>query len=73
MVRDYLMIERATVDRSWFNERANLPHELRIGDFESTMQDVYDFFFDVNSMLLLRGLHRSREDKKVTGKLDLPT
>jgi hypothetical protein len=52
------MIERRTVDRSCFNERANLPHELRMGDFESTMQDVYDFFFDVNSMLLNRGLHR---------------
>jgi hypothetical protein len=52
------MIERGRIDRRFFNEGASLPHELRIGDFESTMQDVYDFFFDVNSMLLSRGLHR---------------
>ncbi|MGD0501437.1 MAG: hypothetical protein ABSD02_01770 [Steroidobacteraceae bacterium] len=47
------------------------------------MQDVYDFFFDVNSMLLARGLHRLDDmlrpaamsgmsgDKKIAGKLDL--
>ena len=58
VISKQLMTERATVDRSCFNERASFPHELRIGDFESTMQDVYDFFFDVNSMLLNRGLHR---------------
>src|ERR1700689_5153193 len=52
------MIERGRIDRRFFNEGASLPHELRIGDFESTMQAVYDFFFDVNSMLLSRGLHR---------------
>src|SRR6202167_6251887 len=52
------MTELATIDRSCFNQRARFPHELRIGDFEYTMQDVYDFFFDVNSMLLNRGLHR---------------
>ena len=27
-------------------------------DFESTMQDVYDFFYDVNSHLIDRGLER---------------
>lgn len=52
------MIKRGTVDRSCFNQGAHLPHELRLGDFEATMQDVDHFFFDVNSMLLTRGLHR---------------
>lgn len=77
------MIKRGAVDRSCLNQVAHLPHELRFGDFESTMQDVYDFFFDVNSMLLARGLHRLDDmlrpaamsgmsgDKKITGKLDL--
>lgn len=37
---------------------ASLPYELRIGDFESTIQDVYDFFYDVNSNLVSKGLQR---------------
>src|SRR6185312_11355948 len=27
-------------------------------DFEMAIQDVYDFFFDVNCLLLAKGLHR---------------
>lgn len=41
-----------------FNQHANLPYELRLRDFEMAMQDVYDFFFDVNQLLLGKGLHR---------------
>jgi len=52
------MQTRETVDRSKFNLSIQLPHQLRIGDFESAMQDVYDFFYDVNGLLLERGLHR---------------
>jgi hypothetical protein len=52
------MQNRQTVDRSKFNQATQLPHQLRIGDFESAMQDVYDFFYDVNGLLLQRGLHR---------------
>jgi hypothetical protein len=52
------MQTRETVDRSKFNQSIQLPHQLRIGDFESAMQDVYDFFYDVNGLLLERGLHR---------------
>jgi hypothetical protein len=29
-----------------------------LADFEIAMQDVYDFFYDVNKLLLDRGLHR---------------
>ena len=36
----------------------NLPYELRLKDFEMAMQDVYDFFFDVNKLLQEKGLHR---------------
>ena len=40
-------INRNVVDRTKFNPLASLPYELRIRDFESAMQDVYDFFYDV--------------------------
>lgn len=35
-----------------------LPFELRLKDFELAMQDVYDFFHDVNVGLTDRGLER---------------
>ena len=31
-----------------FNRDAKLPFGLRLKDFEMAMQDVYDFFYDVN-------------------------
>ena len=51
-------ISRNIVDRAKFNSSAMLPYELRIGDFESAIQDVYDFFFDVNANLAGKGLQR---------------
>lgn len=41
-----------------FNIDAELPYELRLLDFELALQDIYDFFFDVNRLLLEKGLHR---------------
>ncbi|MEO6061871.1 MAG: hypothetical protein ABIQ99_08040 [Thermoflexales bacterium] len=41
-----------------FNEKSDLPFSLRVKDFELAMQDVYDFFFDVNVRLVDRGLER---------------
>jgi hypothetical protein len=41
-----------------FNEAAELPYQLRIKDFEMAILDVYDFFYDVNRLLLDKGLHR---------------
>jgi hypothetical protein len=52
------MLRRETVNASKFNEGASLPFQLRLADFEIAMQDVYDFFYDVNKLLLERGLHR---------------
>ncbi len=49
---------RNTVDVARFNPQTQLPYELRLKDFEIAMQDVYDFFFDVNSLLLKKGLQR---------------
>jgi hypothetical protein len=51
-------IVRNTADLECFNRSTNLPFELRIQDFQLAMQDVYDFFFDVNSHLIGKGLQR---------------
>ncbi len=53
-----MTIRRNTVDREKFNADASLPFELRKTDFEMAMQDVYDFFYDVNRGLVERGLER---------------
>jgi len=52
------MAKQQTVKPEFFNKRAKLPYELRLKDFELAMQDVYDFFFDVNKLLLKKGLRR---------------
>lgn len=52
------MLKKATIDRTAFNKDAVLPYELRLSDFEGAMQDVYDFFYDVNALLSGKGLHR---------------
>lgn len=49
---------RATVDKSKFNSTRTFPFDLRVSDFEAAMQDVYDFFFDVNGFLSRKGLER---------------
>lgn len=51
-------IIRNVIDRSKFNAQRELPYELRPQDFELAMQDIYDFFFDVNSGLISKGLQR---------------
>jgi hypothetical protein len=52
------MLRRETVNEQAFNPRAILPFELRLKNFELAMQDVYDFCYDVNTLLLHKGLHR---------------
>jgi len=44
------MLKRETVDKAKFNQHADLPYQLRLADFEIAMQDVYDFFYDVNKL-----------------------
>jgi hypothetical protein len=51
-------LRRNKVDRKLLNKKAKLPFQLRLEDFELAMQDVYDFFFDVNTGLTDRGLQR---------------
>jgi len=47
-----------TVDTTKLNGDAVLPYELRLQDFQMAIQDVYDFFYDVNSHLAGKGLQR---------------
>ncbi len=49
---------RNLADPTRFNSAAVLPYELRLNDFQMAMQDVYDFFYDVNSHLAEKGLQR---------------
>jgi hypothetical protein len=51
------MVKRAKI-AGRFNAKAGLPFELRLKDFEIAIQDVYDFFYDVNKLLLAKGLKR---------------
>ena len=52
------MLEKQKLDLKAFNKDAQLPFELRLKDFEIAIQDVYDFFYDVNGLLLKKGLYR---------------
>jgi len=52
------MPTRALIDTTAFNPDATLPYQLRLKDFEIAMQDVYDFFHDVNQLLQGKGLRR---------------
>lgn len=51
-------LRRETVEPTKFNGSAVLPFELRTGDFQLAMQDIYDFLFDVNQLLVGKGLPR---------------
>ena len=52
---------RNAVDPGRFNDAAVLPFSLRLTDFHSAMQDVYDLFHDINGFLLARSLNRLDE------------
>lgn len=51
-------MKKQTVDPRSFNSNLSLPYELRMKDFELAIQDVYDFFHDVNTLLAGKGLRR---------------
>ena len=51
-------VSRNSPDPTRFNADAVLPFELRLDDFKAAMQDVYDFFYDVNTGLVAKGLER---------------
>lgn len=49
---------RASPDRTKFNKDATLPYQLRTEDFALALQDIYDFFYDVNKLTASKGLER---------------
>lgn len=52
-------VKKNDVNRAWFNpEPLFLPYSLRTSCFEEAMQDIYDFFFEVNSLMRKNGLQR---------------
>jgi hypothetical protein len=53
-----MTIQRKNIDQTKFNPNVELPYQLRLADFQIAMQDVYDFFYDVNTGLRLRDLER---------------
>ncbi len=54
-------VQRNHLDPVKLNTAAALPYELRLEDFRLAIQDVYDFFFDVNTNLVAKGLDRLDE------------
>lgn len=54
-------VTRNNLDPKKINPDASLPFELRIQDIQLAIQDVYDFFFDVNTNLVGKGLDRLDE------------
>lgn len=60
IAKDAKALKLANVEQTYFNGDAagTLPHSLRVQDFQHAMQDVYDFFRDVNTMLTNKGLLR---------------
>ena len=52
---------REKPDSTKFNAAAELPYQLRVEDFSMVMQDVYDFFYDVNTHLSKKGIKRLDE------------
>jgi hypothetical protein len=50
-----------TVDQKKLNGTATLPFQLRLQDFAIAIQDIYDFFYDVNLLFLTKGLPRLEE------------
>lgn len=53
-----MSVTRNRANAANFNPTASLPFQLRIEDFSAAMHDVYDFFFDVNTHLVGKGLDR---------------
>ncbi len=53
-----MSVERQEIDELCFNSSVGMPYQLRQYDFVLAMQDVYDFFYDVNTHLTSKGLSR---------------
>ncbi|HEX7051409.1 MAG TPA: hypothetical protein VF188_14475 [Longimicrobiales bacterium] len=54
-------MRRAQSNAGEFNAGAELPYQLRLGDFRLALQDIYDLLYDINTALLARNLPRLEE------------
>jgi hypothetical protein len=53
-----MAVTRNVVDSNALNRDLKFPYSLRLDDFRLAMQDIYDFFFDVNTDLVAKSLER---------------
>jgi len=53
-----LAIQCNEINEKAFNPGIKLPFEPQLADFRLAIQDVDDFFYDVNSHLVEKGLER---------------
>jgi hypothetical protein len=54
-------LERSTLHPRGFNEGAALPYGLRVAEINAALNDVYNFFYDVNRYLIEKGWDRLEE------------
>jgi hypothetical protein len=63
-LRILMSIDKAEIREAAFNPAPTLPFNLRTADVKLAMQDVYDFFFDVNTFLIRRNLPRLEDSMR---------
>lgn len=51
-------VKRAQVNPGAFNKSARLPYGLRLSDFQNTMEDIYEFTFEMNGRAVENGWGR---------------
>lgn len=56
-----LYVTRPILSEAGFNHRVVLPYRLTVDEIKAAMNDLYDFFYDVNSFLTGRGYGRLEE------------
>lgn len=54
-------VDRATLHPKGFNDGVALPYGLRGGEVKAALDDVYDFFYNVNKFLVEKGWDRLEE------------
>ena len=54
-------LDRPTLHPKGFNDGAALPYGVRVGEIKAALDDVYDFFYDVNRYLIEKGWDRLEE------------
>lgn len=53
-----MSVKKAKVEQRAFNQDIELPYNLRLSDFKSTMEDIYEFMFEMNEGTVNKGWGR---------------